>query len=105
MIHRPRRAFLGFLCALACAALLPSAAGAVIVGIGDQSPAMFSDQRFLALHITEARVGVSWNVAIGHPLELQAARVWLRAAAGAGVPALVHFPGLGHSIPAGAEDP
>ena len=103
MIHRPRRAFLGFLCALACAALLPSAAGAVIVGIGDQSPAMFSDQRFLALHITEARVGVSWNVAIGHPLELQAARVWLRAAADAGVTPLVTFAGSGNYIPTVAQ--
>jgi hypothetical protein len=92
MTKRLRTTLRALGCALACSAVLPPAAGAVVVGIGDNSPEMFSDPKFLALNIHEARYVVQWNVATpGHSRQLRAASAWLNAAFGAGVTPLVSF--------------
>src|SRR4029077_9560987 len=52
-----------FLGALAFGAF-PSAAGAVTVGISDNSPAMFSSPLFLKLNIATARDIVIWDAAV-----------------------------------------
>jgi len=90
-----------FVCALACLMPLPSAAGAVVPGIGDQSPRMFSDPRFLGLKIREARLTVPWDVAIARSQRatLKEAGIWLKAAAADGVAPLVSFSGIGNYIP------
>jgi hypothetical protein len=78
---------------LGYAALAPAGAGAVVIGIGDPSAAMFSDPRFLALHVTTARDLVPWDVAT-RPAdrgELASFRTWLRAAEQAHVSPLVSF--------------
>jgi hypothetical protein len=85
--------------------MAPSAANAVVVGIGDQGPAMFSDPRFLALHIQEARLTVPWNVAVSpaQKASLSQASVWLSAAAAANVTPLVSFSGFRNYIPTIAQ--
>jgi Glycosyl hydrolase catalytic core len=99
--HRARKAFLALCCALACAAALPSAAGALVAGIGDQTTGMFSDPLFLSLHVTEARLTVSWDVAVNRKRrrELKADTAWLKAAAADQVTPLVSFSGNGNYIP------
>jgi hypothetical protein len=86
---------------VACAALLPSAAGAVVVGIGDQTTGMFSDPKFLALHVPEARLTVSWDVATNakRRSELSADSTWIKAAEAANVKPLISFSGNGNYIP------
>ncbi len=88
-------------CAIVCAAMLPSAASALVVGIGDQNAGMFSDPRFLALHIHEARLTVSWDVATApsRRAELRADTAWLKAAAADNIIPLVSFSGIGNYIP------
>jgi hypothetical protein len=80
---------------------MASAADAVVVGIGNQGSAFFSDPTFLALHIHEARLTVSWDVATARSRhrELQRVTDWLDAAATAHVAPLVSFSGIGSYIP------
>ena len=101
MSNRARKALLALTCALACGTMVPAAASAVVVGIGDQSPAMFSDPRFLALGIHEARLTVSWDVANARSrsAELAAVGSWLSAASKAHVTPLISFSGIGNYIP------
>jgi hypothetical protein len=100
---RPK-VLLAFACALACATWLPSAAGAVVVGIGDEGPAVFSDPRFLALHVRESRLIVPWDAALpGHGRQLGAAAVWLAAAQRAHTTPLVSLGEDGSRIPTVAE--
>jgi hypothetical protein len=81
------------LAALAVALAAPAAHGAVVVGIADQKPAMFGDQRFKDLGIRHARVQVPWDV-MEHPEQLMEIDGWLAAANAAGVQPLVSW---GHS--------
>lgn len=77
-----------------CGAAAPAgAAGAVVIGIGDQSPATFSDPRFLALGITTAREIVPWDVVTRRADrgDLAAFRAWLQAAKTANVTPLISF--------------
>ncbi len=81
------------ICALACGALA-SAAGAVTVGISDNSWAMFSEASFLKLNITQARDVVPWNAAVmKNRSTLNAARTWINAAEKAGVNPMISFTG------------
>ena len=48
-------------CALAASLALPAGASALVVGIGEQHPAMFGDPRFSALDIRYARLVIGWN--------------------------------------------
>jgi hypothetical protein len=81
--------------------MLPGAASALVVGIGDQTTRMFSDPRFLALHVREARLTVSWDVATNRARrgELRADGIWLKDAAADGITPLVSFSGNGNYIP------
>ena len=65
----------------------------VAVGIGDQSPDMFSTDAFRELKIRKARYFISWN-AIDDPVKLDRARAWLAAAQAARVRPLFHLDGL-----------
>jgi polysaccharide biosynthesis protein PslG len=62
----------------------------ILVGIGDQDPATFTDPHFKALGIRRARIIVPWNVALSPPDELYLDG-WLQAARAARVEPLVHF--------------
>jgi hypothetical protein len=104
MIHRRSKVLLAMVCGLACTAALPSAAGAVIVGIGDQAPAVFSDPRFLALHLTESRLIVPWDTALrGHGSDLKATSMWVSAAERGGTIPMISFGEDGPRIPTVAE--
>jgi hypothetical protein len=48
---------------LALALALPVSASALVIGVGDETANMFSDPYFKALHVQEARIVVSWDVA------------------------------------------
>jgi len=88
------------LLAPAAAAPATAAAPAVVIGIGDQNPAFFSDPRFASLGLTEARYIVPWNTAITRDGRWRAqTRQWLAAAKAAGVTPLVSFTGTGYSSP------
>jgi hypothetical protein len=78
----------------AAALMLPAAsANALVVGIADQKPEMFSDPLFESLGVQYARIAISWD-AMEHPWEIQEVDQWLDAARAAGVQPLV---GFGHS--------
>lgn len=83
---------------LVCAALAPVARAApahnVDVGIGEQSPALFSDARFRATGIGHARLIVPYDVVRAGGEQLAYTDAWLSAARDRGVEALVTF---GHS--------
>jgi hypothetical protein len=99
--NRVRKVLLTLSCAIGFATMLPSAASAVVVGVGDQGTAMFSDPQFLALHVREARVTVSWNVAsaASRRAELRGVQAWLQAAAADHIAPLVSFSGIGNYVP------
>jgi hypothetical protein len=86
-------------------AAVPASAGAVTVGVSDNGAAMFSSPLFQALHIKQARVLVSWDVAVNKArrAELAGARTWIQGAQADGVQPLVDFqaaPGAaGNHIP------
>jgi hypothetical protein len=82
MIIRSRTALISLLVAVASVLTVPSAAGAVVVGISDQTAGMFSDPHFTSLNLQTARIVVSWDVMDrGHQRELSAVTAWLAAAA------------------------
>ncbi len=102
MSHRARNALLALSCAFACAGVSAAVADAhVVVGVGDQSPTMFGDPRFLALNVHAARLTVSWNVAEAKSRqgELAADAAWLSDAAKDNVTPLVSFSGYGNYVP------
>jgi hypothetical protein len=72
---------------------LPATGGAVVVGIGDQKPDMFTDSRFLGLGIRHARLNIGWDSVI-EPAEREKLDAWMSAARKARVAPLVTF---GHS--------
>jgi hypothetical protein len=92
-VRRLRSLKLALVAALAAGLLLPGSAGALVIGIGDQKPDMFSDPLFRGLGIRYARLAVSWD-AMEHPWEVEQVDAWLTAARAAGVQPLV---GFGHS--------
>jgi hypothetical protein len=95
------------LAAAAAALVLAAPAGAVtapdrakaatvdgpIVGIGDQKPDMFFDNRFLDMGISHARINIGWDEMYFLP-RADALKDWMDAAHDAGVAPLVTF---GHS--------
>jgi hypothetical protein len=88
--------------AVACGA---SAADAKLtVGIGDSSPAMFSQTLFKNLHPQAARQIVFWNAAVmKNKKYLNSARAWIKAAQADGTQPLVTFGGNGNYIPTVAQ--
>ena len=64
----------------------------LLVGLDDESGAMFTNRWFRRLPIKIARYGVPWNIAVTRDKTLLGwARTWLAAAARAGVQPLVSF--------------
>lgn len=100
-----RKALLILAATLACAVAVPSAASALVVGIGDQSSAMFSSPAFRKLHVREARLVVAWNIAVASSQRsaLAATKGWLGAAKAAGVTPMIAFTGNGNYIPTVAQ--
>jgi hypothetical protein len=72
---------------------LPASSGALVIGIADQKPDMFSDPLFRSLDLRYARLAVSWD-AMEHPWERAEVDAWMDDARAAGVQPLV---GFGHS--------
>lgn len=66
------------------------AAGALLVGIGDQQPYMFADTRFQALGIRYSRLAIGWN-ALQSRGQARALARWLALAHAAGVRPLIAF--------------
>lgn len=62
----------------------------VAVGIGDQSPAMFTDSNWKALNLKKTRYFIEWN-AIDQPGELAETDAFVSAARAAGVAVLMHI--------------
>ena len=75
---------------LAAALAAPSAAGALVVGIGDQKADMFSDPQFASLGVSHARLAVSWD-AMENPWERDQIDTWMDGARAEGVQPLVGF--------------
>jgi hypothetical protein len=75
------------------ALIAPSPAAALVVGIADQKPDMFSDPLFEGLGVTHARIAVSWD-ALQNDWERTELDQWMAAAHAEGVQPLV---GFGHS--------
>ncbi|HYF25603.1 MAG TPA: hypothetical protein VD931_07695 [Baekduia sp.] len=71
-------------------ALVPAAAPAVVIGIGDQKADMFRDPLFAGSAIRHARLAVSWD-ALHHPWQVRELDRWLAGAREAGVEPLVGF--------------
>lgn len=88
---------------LAAAPAAPGSAAAFRLGIGDQKPDMFSDQRFLDLGIHDARLAVGWDALHSSWQRAQISQ-WLSAAHAAGVEPLITFqhsrlPGARRTLP------
>jgi hypothetical protein len=91
------------LLALAAGLALPAAAGALTVGVAEQTPDVFHDPRFLVLGIHAARLSVAWDV-FENRAQTRAVETWLKAAKADGVSPLIsfdhHLPSSkGHSAP------
>jgi hypothetical protein len=72
---------------------IPTVASAkvnVAVGVGDQSPKMFSDANWKSLGLKKTRYFVEWN-AISQPAEIAKADAFVSAARAAGVKVLMHI--------------
>jgi hypothetical protein len=78
------------LSAALAALAVPAGAGALVIGVADQTPAMFADARFQALGITHARLSVPWD-ALENRRERAALNRWLTAAHADGVSPLISF--------------
>lgn len=82
------RFLLAALLAAASFAAASAPAGAVVIGIADQKPEMFTDPLFTGLDIKYARVSVSWD-ALTRDWQRQELDAWMDAAHAAGVQPLV----------------
>jgi hypothetical protein len=104
-MSRARTVLLALATALACAAMLPTAAGALVVGVGDETTDMFSDPNFQALQIQEARIVVSWDVAVSPAQSWHRAQLsqWLAAAEADQITPMVSFNGDARNIPTVAQ--
>jgi hypothetical protein len=76
--------------ALTAVLAVPAPAGALVIGIGDQKPDMFSDPLFTELGVSHARIAVSWD-ALQSDWERAELDRWMDAARVAGVQPLVGF--------------
>jgi hypothetical protein len=88
---RPLRSFLTLLCMTCSLLAQPAFASAhVLIGIGDNKPAMFTDPRFLALGIKQVRYDIPWNA-----IEVRTDRAeladWLGNAHADGLTPLISF--------------
>jgi hypothetical protein len=75
---------------MGAALAVPTSSGALVVGIGDQKPDMFSDPLFANLGVSYARLAVSWD-AMENPWERDQIDTWMADARASGVSPLVGF--------------
>jgi hypothetical protein len=66
------------------------AEAAVLVGVADQTPAMFTQPLFTQLNVKRSRIFPAWNVALNRG-QARALDEWLNAARAAGIEPLVSF--------------
>ena len=78
---------------LAVSLAVPTGAGAVLIGIGDQKPDMFSNPLFGSVGVHHARLAVGWD-ALSSGWQTDQLDRWLYAARAADVSPLISF---GHS--------
>ena len=78
------------LLAAALTLVVPSTASALVVGIADQKPDMFTDARFADLGIRHARLTVAWD-ALNSDWQRAEIDAWMGAAYQAGVRPLLSF--------------
>jgi hypothetical protein len=82
--------------ALAAVLVVPSALAAtassqaIVVGIADQQPASFTDQRLTALPVGHARLAVAWD-ALDYGWQRRELDLWMRATSAAKMTVLVTF--------------
>jgi hypothetical protein len=76
--------------ALALALASPAAADPPLIGIGEQKPGMFDDQRWLRLGLYEARYITPWDV-LHHPSQLERLDTWMDAARASNTRVLLGF--------------
>jgi hypothetical protein len=93
MTHGLRKTLLPLLCALAACAAIPASAGAVVVGIGDQTAGFMSSPLFTALRVHEARLAVPWDVATrkADKAQLAANKAWIDEALSEHITPLISF--------------
>jgi hypothetical protein len=69
---------------------LPASANALVIGIADQKPDMFSDERFEDLNVKHARYTVAWD-ALNYDWQIREVDDWMNAAREDGVQPLLSF--------------
>lgn len=76
------------------ASVIPNTPGVKpLIGIGDNSPAMFADPNYQSLHTTISRKFVAWDF-YKHPSEVEDLDSWVAAANASGVEQLITFGAL-----------
>lgn len=101
MSRRMSRVLVSIVCAIGFGTAVPAASAAVVIGIGDGNPTMFSDPRFATLKITTARDVIPWDIVTrkADKGDLTYFRSWLSAAQAAHVSPLISF-GADYTNPA-----
>jgi hypothetical protein len=101
MLKRRLRVLLSVVAGFGFGVAMPATAGAVVIGVDDTNPAMFSDPRFLALNVTTARYTIPWDVVTRRADrgDLAAFRAWYRLAQADLVSPLISF-GADYTNPA-----
>ncbi len=98
MVHRLNRFLLPLTCIAALAAAPAIASAKPLVGISDNSSAMFSNNLFTRLNLPIARIMVDWNTAVmKNKAELRATQVWVGEAIADHVEPMVSFTGDTHT--------
>jgi len=87
-VRLPRPLLVALAAALLALPLLPAASGAYVLGVGDQSPALFSDPFFLQLAPVRTRYITPYDSVFKDRATLDA---WMSAAHDAGMEVVVAF--------------
>src|ERR1700754_733078 len=88
---RPPMKIIAFLlCAATLLVAAPAAHAVALVGIGEQSPEMFSDARFEALDLHHARYVTPWD-ALHSPWETTQLDIYMTEARASGIRVLLSF--------------
>jgi hypothetical protein len=94
MVHRLTRFLLPLTCVAALAAAPAVASAKALVGISDNSTAMFTNDLFTRLNLPTARIMVDWNTAVmRNKTELHATQQWVAAAIADHVQPMISFTG------------
>ncbi|HLY51004.1 MAG TPA: glycosyl hydrolase [Solirubrobacteraceae bacterium] len=98
MVHRLNRFLLPLTCIAALTAAPALASAKPLVGISDNSAAMFGNSWFTRLNLPIARIMVDWNTAVmKNKSELHATQAWVAAALADKVQPMISFTGDTHT--------